>query len=892
MKRSIIFKIIAPVALIFFVISSFSSFSQTYHRDYIDGQVYLKFKDNVQVNIPVNEDKSVDLDNAPFLADLRQHYDIKGMTRPYDLNNDYKLLRTFKLLFSDFNKIDEIKAILAQNPDLEYVENVPMYYIDYTPNDSLYVKEYLSSNWNWHLDVISAEMAWDLNQGSPDIKVAIVDNAVWIDHPDLTNKIVASHDVTTAGNQNSNPPGTGNAGDWSHGTHCAGLVGAETDNLIGVASIGFNVSLIGVKASSSNPNQINGGFSGINWAANNGADVISCSWGGSGYSTSEQNVMNTVWGMGIVVVAAAGNSSVNTPHYPSAYNHVISVASTNENDVKSDFSNYGVTVDVSSPGGYGTVGPQGLMSTTYEETSYGYYNTYFGTSMACPVTSGLCGLILSVNPELTPDELEAILEASCDDIDAVPGNESWAGQLGAGRINAYQAIASTPFEPTANFITDVPYITPGTMIQFYDKSTGVPDSWSWEFDGGSPHLSSQQNPNVIFNTEGVYTVYLGVTNDFGTDVETKTGYITVTSTPLPWIVFSSDVTTACNADVIAFTDESLYGPTSWTWSVEPSTVTFVDATAPNSQNPHIKFNAPGKYSITLSATNANGTSSITNADMITIEGVGLNYEEDFESGESNDFLLSSNSKAKVKVDTRAAAPGSINGLHYQGTYLLGGWSGGPVNTTPDQAWNVNTNFHGFADICNIDATGIEGVGLTFDLRQTYSIGNKYSWFRVLVNGEQVADIYGVENYNPTTNTDPWDMKTFDLSAYGNTQFSLTLQSSCYLADKFTAEGDNVFVDNIMLSNTTSVGEGVNTSASVLTYPNPAKTVLNFSARGTGQKVTVKVTNIQGQVMFQETIRNYQEGDVRQLNTENFKPGLYILHLSGDKGSTVKKFVKE
>ncbi len=241
---------------------------------------------------------------------------------------------------------------------------------------------------------------------------------------------------------------------------------------------------------------------------------------------------------------------------------------------------------------------------------------------------------------------------------------------------------------------------------------------------------------------------------------------------------------ACNNDTVIFTDETLYEPTSWNWEFEPATVTFVDGTTSTSQNPHVRFDAPGVYTVTLTATNANGSNFKTTEDMITIEGIELNYSDDFESGASNDFILSSNSRAKVKVDSRAATPESTNGLHFQGGSLTGGWSGGPANTTPDQAWNVNTAFHGFAEVCSVDATGIAGVGLTLDLRQTYSIGNKYSWFRVLVNGEQISDIYGVENFNPTTNTDPFDMKTFDLSQYGNSHFTLTLQSSCYLSDKF------------------------------------------------------------------------------------------------------------
>ena len=892
MKREVNTKLSLPIALIVFTFISLTGFSQTYNKNCIDGRIYLKFKDQVKVNIPVNPDMSVDLDNAPFLDALRQQFDITGMIRPYDLNNDAKLLKTFELHFSQFDKIEEIKEELAKNQDLEYIENVPLYYIEYTPNDSLYNRQYMSNNWNWHLDVINAEQAWDLNKGSADIKVAIVDNAVWIDHPDLTNKIVLSHDVTTSGNQNSNPPSSGDPAAWSHGTHCAGLAGAESDNFIGVASIGYNVSLIGVKCSSNNPEQINGGFAGIQWAANNGADVISCSWGGGGFSNTEQNVINSVYYLGIVVVAAAGNNGVNTPHYPSSYNHVISVASTDETDIKSDFSNYGATVDVCSPGGSSAAGAYGLLSTTYDFTSYGYYDLYAGTSMACPLTSGLCGLILSVNPELTPDQLEVVLEESCENIDAVPGNENYAGMLGAGRIDAYAAISTTPFQPTADFNTPVPIVMPGDPVQFSDMSTGVPNSWSWEFSGGTPHLSSQQNPSVAFLSEGVYTVYLGVANDFGSDVETKTGYITVTNTPSPWILYSASATTACYMDTLVFTDESLYDPTSWSWEFQPSTVTFVDGTTVNSQNPHVRFDATGSYSVTLTASNANGSNFKTTENMISVEGIMVNYTEGFESGESNDFSISSSSRAKVKIDSRAAAPGSTYGLHYQGFYMVGGWSGGPANTTPDQAWNVNTNFHGFAEICSVDATGIAGIGLTLDLRQTYSIGNKYSWFRVLVNGEQISDVYGVENFNPTTNADPFGMKTFDLSEYGNSQFSLTLQAACYLSDKFITEGDNVFVDNIMISNTTAVSEGNNASAGVLTYPNPVTEVLNYSARGTGDEITVKVLNMQGQTIMQKSIKGYHEGDVRQVNTENLSSGLYILQISGDKGTTVKKFVIE
>jgi subtilisin family serine protease len=894
MKRRFTAKLLVTATFLILTLITLTGNAQTWNRDYMDGKVYFKYKDQVQVNIPVNSDRSVNLGDAPFLNAIRQQFDITGLSRPFDLNNDPKLLRTFELDFSQFEKIEEIITELAKNPDFEYIEKVPLPHIDFTPNDSLYNYDFWNNNWNWHLDVIHAVEAWDLNTGSPDIKVAIVDGAVWIDHPDLTNKIFASHDVTAPGDQNSNPPENGDPALWSHGTHCAGLAGAETNNHIGVASIGYNISLIGVKATgdNNNPSYVTNGYGGIQWAANNGANVISCSWGGTGSSTTEQNILNTIYGMGIVLVAAAGNDNHSTSQYPAAYNHVIAVASTNENDVKTDFSNYGTWVDVSAPGGYGSSGPQGLLSTTWDFTNYGYYDIYAGTSMACPLTAGLCGLILSVNPELTPDELETVLETSCDNIYSVPGNEDYVGKLGAGRINAYEAVSSTPFTPVADFITDLPYITPGTAIQFFDISVGVPDSWSWEFTSGTPQLSSLQNPTITYPTEGVFTVSLHVTNDFGADTETKTNYITVTNTPLPWVLFFANTTITCNLDTVAFTDESLYGPTSWTWEFQPSTVSFTDGTSMNSQNPRVRFEAPGYYTVTLTAANANGSNFKTFDDMIFVKGIDLNFSEDFESGYSDYFDLNANTRAKVDISPRAAEPGSSYGLHFQGGNAIGSWTGGPTNTNPEQAWNTNVNFHGFADDCSVNATGINGVGLTFDLRQTFSMGNKYSWFRVMINGEQVQDVYGNSNFNPVTNTDAFEMKTFDLSPYGNSIFSISLQSACYLEDKFFAEGDNVFVDNIMISNTTGTKEGVHNTASVLTYPNPVTDVLNFSANGTGKLVTVKVLNIQGQTLQQETITGYKDGDVHQVNTGNFKSGVYILQLIGDKGTVTKKFVIE
>ena len=270
--------------------------SQTYLHDYQDGKIYFKLKNSVENNIIVNNNRSVDLDKVELLEELRQKYKLTAMSRPYDINNDELLLRTFQLEFENFHEVEEIISSLESYPEIEYAEKAPYTTIIFTPDDPLYNLINGPSNWNWHLDLINAEEAWDITKGSDEVKVAVVDNAVWVDHPDLEDKVVLERD-TYYNDNDANPPGSGDLNAWSHGTHVSGLVAAATDNEIGVASIGYDVSLIAVKSSNNNnPNGVYG-YPGIQWAANNGADIINMSWGGSGYSNRNKILLQqfTIW---------------------------------------------------------------------------------------------------------------------------------------------------------------------------------------------------------------------------------------------------------------------------------------------------------------------------------------------------------------------------------------------------------------------------------------------------------------------------------------------------------------------------------------------------------------------------------------------------------------------
>ena len=880
------------ITLVAFLLFSVQTKAQNYEKYYEDCKLYVKFVDSYTPQIAVKANKSVNLADAEYFRSFISDYGVKSISRPFEYDNDAKLLRTFKFTIADHDRLEEAITALEKKPEIEYAEKVPMYYTNFEPNDPLYKLAIGSSNWNWHLDVIQAEQAWDITYGSPDINVAIVDNAIWSEHPDLADKIIAQRDVVHNTNS-SDPPENGDPFAWSHGTHCSGLATAITNNNEGVAGIGFNTSIIAVKASNNNePDAIYGG-AGMSWAQSNGAHIISMSYGGTGYSQTVQNLIIAGHENGIIYVAAAGNDNNSLPHYPSNYEHVISVAATDEDDGKASFSNYNSEVDVSAPGGSGTSGPDGLLSTYYANTSLGNYDVINGTSMACPMVAGLCSLILSINPELSPDLVEEILESTCDTIDEQ--NPDYIGMLGAGRINAYQAVMAVPFEPQPEFTVEVPSILPGTVVDFQDMSLGIPNSWNWTFEGGTPSTSSSQNPSVTYSTEGTFDVTLEVINEFGTVTIVKEDYISVSATPAPYLSFTMDKDSICIMESVGFFDQSLYDPTSWNWSFEPDTYEFVSGTNANSQNPIVQFNEPGIYSVIFEATNANGTSSTTFADLLSISGMLLPYEDGFEMGMAVDFELMANEKANIMIDSRAANTGDY-GLHFTGISSMEGWSGGSNNTTPEQAWEDNVLFHSTASVCNIKATEYDDVYLLLDLKQTYSLGTTLSWFRVLVNEtEQIPDDDGNLNFNPTTNSDPFVERKFNLQPWAGDYFSLQLQACCRLFDNFISEGDNVFVDNVkILGSIVGVDELTEVPFDIVSvFPNPSndKVTVEFYTN-TESDVTVSVTSMSGQLVREANASAKTGTTMIPVDLSGLTNGVYVVNVKSANGVATHKVVVE
>src|SRR5690554_2055621 len=244
-----------------------------------------------------------------------------------------------------------------------------------------------------------------------------------MNHPDLQNVFVAGRDM----HDNDNDPSPCGTNDGFHGTYVSGTAGAQTNNGVGLASIGAGISLMPVKIGNCSNQGLPYGYEGVVWAADNGADIINMSWGSSSGGNYGQNVINYAWNQGVILVAAAGNDGNSSPLYPAAYNNVISVANSTQNDRKANSSQYGNTIDIAAPG-------TNILSTVPTST----YGNASGTSMASPLVAGMLGLMKSYVPTATNQQL---IDCLLNTADPMPNDTYFNnGWLGSGRLNAHEAM--------------------------------------------------------------------------------------------------------------------------------------------------------------------------------------------------------------------------------------------------------------------------------------------------------------------------------------------------------------------------------------------------------------------------------------------------------------------
>ncbi|MBW3641150.1 MAG: S8 family serine peptidase, partial [Actinobacteria bacterium] len=312
-----------------------------------------------------------------------------------------------------------------------------------TPNDPWWPQQ-------WSPVKVNAPQAWSVTTGSSTVVVAVLDTGV-TSHPDLAGKLTAGYDFI---NNDSSP-----VDDNGHGTLAAGVVGALSNNGIGVASLCWQCKIMPVKvldaAGSGSYSEL---ANGIVWAADRGAKVISMSLSGVDDSTALRSAVQYARNKGAVLTSAAGNDGCDCRSFPASFPEVISVGASSTTDARTSYSNYGSWVDVAAPG------------TNYTTTMSGAYASFTGTSSSTPVVAGVLGLLRSAAPSASVDAIETALLSSASPV----------GYVAAGRIDAAAAMSATV--PT---VTSFPVSGPiGAMYPSVAGVLGEPTSVEYDVPGG------------------------------------------------------------------------------------------------------------------------------------------------------------------------------------------------------------------------------------------------------------------------------------------------------------------------------------------------------------------------------------------------------------------------
>ena len=466
-----------------------------------------------------------------------------------DHSGDIYLNRIYKVSFHNSTRIN-ISEIKNKLKKMSFIYDVEYDYIrvpSYQPNDTRY-------NQQWFIPKIQSDHAWDFWDinggefpGSKDILLASVDTGVdwnhtdligniwqnlgedadgdgrtlefingqWVFDPDDLNNIddddwdnnpntyiddlIGWDPAGLNGIDDNNPMPPGTWG-WSHGTHVAGILGATTNNNRGVASSCFDCSILSVKVSDDNQNEvyITDGYDGILYSAkvgfyrtNRGFSIINNSWGGGSFNIFEQATIDVAHNdYNAVILAASGNDHEDAAHYPSSYEHVISVTATNSSE-RVNWATYHESVDLASPG-------EGIESTviqTNPNNENNAYDDWSGTSMASPAAASVIGLLSSFNPNWDNEQLETMILATSDPIIYSVNSNYLDGKIGKGRVDALRAL-STPLFPKVE-LAEIDY-------QIIDGDDSIIDAGETihltTILYNNPEWGTATNPTITLNT--------------------------------------------------------------------------------------------------------------------------------------------------------------------------------------------------------------------------------------------------------------------------------------------------------------------------------------------------------------------------------------------------------
>jgi subtilisin family serine protease len=322
---------------------------------------------------------------------------------------------------------DGVISSLNRSPRVRFAEAERVYRAaGITPNDYWWPNE-------WSPVITNAPSAWDLTTGSPSVVVAVLDSGVDFTQPDLQGAFVAGRDVV---NNDADP-----TDDYGHGTYVAGIIGARSNNGIGIASYCWSCSIMPVKVlGSDGSGSTSAVATGITWATDHGANVINMSLGSQSSSGTMASAVKYARDHGVVVVASAGNYGTSAPVYPAAYPEVIGVAGSDSTDHLYSWSSYGSWVSVAAPG------------INFATGRNGWYGTFAGTSSAAPVVAGIAGLVLAAHGSDSPADVERAIEDAVVPIGSVVayGRVDAAAAVGANALTSPLPSPSPSLSPSSS----------------------------------------------------------------------------------------------------------------------------------------------------------------------------------------------------------------------------------------------------------------------------------------------------------------------------------------------------------------------------------------------------------------------------------------------------------
>ena len=584
---------------------------------------------------------------------------------------------------------------LAQQADVEWVVEDQRRFALAAPNDPLYADNQTGSTpaaGQWYLraptgsvvSAINAEGAWAITQGSASIVVAILDTGIIKSHPDLSSKLLAGYDfisnIATANDGNGRDSDPSDPGDWItaaedasgtfkgcgaedsswHGTRVASIVGAATNNGIGMAGTAPNAPLLPVRVLGKCGGYDSDIQAAMLWSAGiavpgvssnaNPARVINMSLGSSGScNAAYQDVVNQLAAAKVVVVAAAGNEGL-AVGTPASCSGVVAVAGVRHAGTKVGYSSLGPEVAIAAPAGncvnldgqclYPITAATNTGSTSPVGSSYTDGSNYnVGTSFAVPQVAGTVALMLAANSALTPGEVTSLLKSTarsfpssgadagvgtCQAPSGVAQNSECyctTSTCGAGMLDAaaaVQAAAATAL-PTAVIASSASRVLAGETVTLDGSGSSAAGgrsiaAYRWSIIGGVglasiSGSSTASSVTLSAGAEGTVTVQLTVTDSLGQTATQSSSFAIAAGRPTAAFSASTSTPSAGSTVTLDGTASSAKGSariSAYQWEITSGASLASFSGATNASTATLAASAAGAVTVTLTVTDSNG----------------------------------------------------------------------------------------------------------------------------------------------------------------------------------------------------------------------------------------------------------------------------------------------